>query len=417
MGFRDSSASTFPASIPQSPYTLPAQQLPTGKAAVSEHFLAQAATAQGMQPYQMEVQWSHQVGMAGHMPGTQAISSAFLGSQQFQGVSPQMNAGVVPVSLPYDPTTGMQLPNSMMGSTGGMFQVSGFSTFPSSSAIAMSISGFQEGLAPGQLSMGQDAGDMGGSFGVPMANMGATPEALSMSTLNTNPGVQMSSVLRQRTESWPAAINSLPGGASAGSLGLREGLTSQAGREASSFSVGSMPNIGSVNSFDVAPAQPPMGHLPRPASMPALMGGGPLMFDPGLAAQPPPKKKGRGGRTAAMDPRLDPNVDPKRAKRILANRLSAARSKNKQRGQLDGLENAKNLLTHQKQELLKEAAWLRAEVQTAEEEAAKLQAHLKALEEHSIFQEALQIKLLEECGHQPMVPQGNTKLDFSGRAS
>ena len=66
-----------------------------------------------------------------------------------------------------------------------------------------------------------------------------------------------------------------------------------------------------------------------------------------------------------MDPRLDPNVDPKRAKRILANRLSAARSKNKQRGHLESLENAKTLLTHQKQELLKEAAWLRVSTQTS----------------------------------------------------
>ena len=55
-------------------------------------------------------------------------------------------------------------------------------------------------------------------------------------------------------------------------------------------------------------------------------------------------------------------------------------------------------------------------MQSSEEEAAKLQAHLKALEEHSLFQEALQIKLLEECGHQPMMQQGELKQDFSGTA-
>lgn len=32
------------------------------------------------------------------------------------------------------------------------------------------------------------------------------------------------------------------------------------------------------------------------------------------------QQRGRGGRTPAGDPRLDPNVDPKKAKRILANR-------------------------------------------------------------------------------------------------
>ena len=69
--------------------------------------------------------------------------------------------------------------------------------------------------------------------------------------------------------------------------------------------------------------------------------------------------QGRGGRTAAMDPRLDPSIDPKRAKRILANRQSAARSKNKQRGHLDSLEAAQNVLVRQKSILLKEVAWLR----------------------------------------------------------
>jgi hypothetical protein len=37
----------------------------------------------------------------------------------------------------------------------------------------------------------------------------------------------------------------------------------------------------------------------------------------------------QGGRQPAGDPRLDPDIDPKRAKRILSNRLSAARSKMK----------------------------------------------------------------------------------------
>lgn len=49
------------------------------------------------------------------------------------------------------------------------------------------------------------------------------------------------------------------------------------------------------------------------------------------------ERKGKGGRSPAGDPRLDPSVDPKKAKRILANRMSAARSKLKQRELVDGL--------------------------------------------------------------------------------
>lgn len=50
---------------------------------------------------------------------------------------------------------------------------------------------------------------------------------------------------------------------------------------------------------------------------------------------PPHKKRGKGGRQPASDPRLDPNIDERKAKRILANRLSAARSKMKQKNQMD----------------------------------------------------------------------------------
>ena len=50
---------------------------------------------------------------------------------------------------------------------------------------------------------------------------------------------------------------------------------------------------------------------------------------------PAHKKRGKGGRQPAADPRLDPSIDARRAKRILANRLSAARSKMKQKNQMD----------------------------------------------------------------------------------
>lgn len=49
------------------------------------------------------------------------------------------------------------------------------------------------------------------------------------------------------------------------------------------------------------------------------------------------RRRGKGGRQPAINPFLDPAVDPKRAKRVLANRLSAARSKARQRSLLQNL--------------------------------------------------------------------------------
>ncbi len=49
------------------------------------------------------------------------------------------------------------------------------------------------------------------------------------------------------------------------------------------------------------------------------------------------QRKGKGGRAPAEDPRLDPSIDPRKARRILANRISAARSKLKQKLLLEGL--------------------------------------------------------------------------------
>ena len=145
--------------------------------------------------------------------------------------------------------------------------------------------------------------------------------------------------------------------------------------------------------------------MPRPSSMPSL-GTSHLVADGSAVGDGghPPRRKGRGGRTAAMDPRLDPSIDPKRAKRILANRQSAARSKNKQRGHLDTLQGTHTVLGHQKSVLLKEVAWLRAEVQGMEEESSKLEVQINALREHSVLQEALQMKLLEECGQSFSIP-------------
>lgn len=51
--------------------------------------------------------------------------------------------------------------------------------------------------------------------------------------------------------------------------------------------------------------------------------------DPGS----PPKRKGKGGRQRAPAP--DASVDPKRARRIMANRASAAKSKEKQKRKVE----------------------------------------------------------------------------------
>ena len=59
-------------------------------------------------------------------------------------------------------------------------------------------------------------------------------------------------------------------------------------------------------------------------------------------------KKKQNTRKTAPDPRLDPNIDPKRAKRIIANRESAARSKAKQKQHLENLKNLHQSLTEQK---------------------------------------------------------------------
>jgi hypothetical protein len=69
---------------------------------------------------------------------------------------------------------------------------------------------------------------------------------------------------------------------------------------------------------------------------------------------PPHLRKGKGGRQPAADPRLDPSIDPKRARRIMANRLSAAKSKMKQKNaaQLDA---QKTELDRLQRELMPEA--------------------------------------------------------------
>jgi hypothetical protein len=51
-----------------------------------------------------------------------------------------------------------------------------------------------------------------------------------------------------------------------------------------------------------------------------------------------------------------------------------------------------------------------------EEEGPKLEGQVKALEEHALLQEALQIKLLEECGHQTSFGGDGSTTNTRGQA-
>ena len=159
----------------------------------------------------MDTPWGQQPGMGSRLPGpgVQPSTSSFMKPQQILGASLQMNPSALPVqSLPNDPSAASFLPaNAMMSSSGGLLPVGGLATsnFPSSSAIAMSISGFQEGLNPGQLAMGAGS-SLGNSFGL-LTGANTAPEALSMATLNANQTGHLSTAMRQRTETWPSALN------------------------------------------------------------------------------------------------------------------------------------------------------------------------------------------------------------------
>ena len=83
-----------------------------------------------------------------------------------------------------------------------------------------------------------------------------------------------------------------------------------------------------------------------------------------------PKKK--SCRKTAPDPRLDPTIDPKRAKRIVANRESAARSKTKQKQHLEYLKN-----THK--ELVAQKLAIQQQIDKSQADSKRLETENKAL--------------------------------------
>ncbi|GIL53862.1 hypothetical protein Vafri_9378 [Volvox africanus] len=89
------------------------------------------------------------------------------------------------------------------------------------------------------------------------------------------------------------------------------------------------------------------------------------------------QRKGKGGRAPAEDPRLDPSIDPRKARRILANRISAARSKLKQKLILEGLKARYQQLLSSKNEYSRELAELKRSCKELEARNRGLAVKLK----------------------------------------
>ncbi|GMH35659.1 hypothetical protein BSKO_03527 [Bryopsis sp. KO-2023] len=96
----------------------------------------------------------------------------------------------------------------------------------------------------------------------------------------------------------------------------------------------------------------------------------------------PNKKKGKGGRQPAKDPRLDPNICPRKAKRIVANRQSAARSKQKQKQHLENLQLQHDTLTIQTLLCRREKEKLEKENGNLAKDIKILELELQALSDH-----------------------------------
>ena len=83
-------------------------------------------------------------------------------------------------------------------------------------------------------------------------------------------------------------------------------------------------------------------------------------------------------------------LDPKRAKRILANRLSAARSKERKQRHAQELERRASELEAELAVTGNAAAQLEQQVQLLMRERKDLEAHLEALERHKLVHDATQ---------------------------
>jgi hypothetical protein len=116
------------------------------------------------------------------------------------------------------------------------------------------------------------------------------------------------------------------------------------------------------------------------SGMPSPRGGGKHFVPHQQFLTPSHLRKGKGGRQPAADPRLDPKIDPKKAKRILANRLSAARSKLKQKSQIEVLRQRVEGLKVHKEGLMQEAEEMGVVCAVEEQKRARLMQEVSQLE-------------------------------------
>lgn len=149
------------------------------------------------------------------------------------------------------------------------------------------------------------------------------------------------------------------------------------------------PLSGNPNSFLSAQAV-----MAAPSTVPAGVGPPTAVWHAQMGLTP--RRKGKGGRQPANDPRLDPTVDPKKARRIVANRISAAKSKLKQKSEIEVLKAQLSEMTAQRDTLQQQTDAMQRHCQGLEDHNKQLQSTVQILQEMQQVQEAMTKKLQAE---------------------
>ncbi|KDD74262.1 hypothetical protein H632_c1450p1 [Helicosporidium sp. ATCC 50920] len=95
------------------------------------------------------------------------------------------------------------------------------------------------------------------------------------------------------------------------------------------------------------------------------------------------ERKGKGGRQPAADPRNNPAIDPKKAQRIINNRISAAKSKIKQKQLAQTLRKRLECLHKQRQEANVKVDLVKAKVERENKRAMDLDLRLRTLRQEA----------------------------------
>ncbi|GAX80783.1 hypothetical protein CEUSTIGMA_g8219.t1 [Chlamydomonas eustigma] len=114
------------------------------------------------------------------------------------------------------------------------------------------------------------------------------------------------------------------------------------------------------------------------------------------------KDRGKGGRNPSKDARLDPSIDPKKAARIMANRLSAARSKLRQKASSLGLTAKLSVLMSQRLKLSKEVERLKSMCEELEGENEHMLSSMGPSVHRGIAEDSTSSKLLFQ-GQTPQI--------------